>query len=53
MDGVHSATFSHENAEGFVTFDSTATSVPEIIDHLHGRTGYGATLRRQQQEAGR
>lgn len=52
MEGVHSATFSYENAEGFVTFDSTVTSVSEIIDHLDRHTGYGATPR-EEEKAGR
>lgn len=48
MEGVRSATFSYENAEGFVTFDSTVTSVSEIIDHLERGTGYAATVREQE-----
>lgn len=50
MEGVHEAAFSYEHGEGFVTFDSTETSVSEIIDHLDRSTGYAATLRRQEED---
>lgn len=50
MEGVHGAAFSYENADGFVTFDSTATSVSEIIDHLDRSTGYKATLREREDD---
>lgn len=37
LDGVRDATFSYQNAAGFVTLDSTVTHISEIIDHLDRR----------------
>lgn len=50
MEGVHEAAFSYEHGEGFVTFDSTVTSVSEIVDHLDRSTGYRATMREQEKD---
>lgn len=52
VEGVREAAFSHGRAEGFVTFDSTVTNISDIIDELDRRTGYGATVR-QEEESGR
>lgn len=43
------AAFSHERAEGFVTFDSTVTNISDIISELDRRTGYGATVREEEE----
>jgi len=45
LEGVRQASFSYERAEGFVTFDSTATTVGRIIEALDARTGYDAMVR--------
>lgn len=45
IDGVREATFSHERGEGFVTLDTTVTSVADVAAELERRTGYGTTIR--------
>lgn len=45
LEGVREASFSYEYAEGFVTFDSTVTTVARIIKELDAHTGYDATVR--------
>jgi copper chaperone CopZ len=45
IDGVTGATFSYGRAEGFVTFDTTRTSVEEIIAELERLTEFSATPR--------
>jgi copper chaperone CopZ len=45
IEGVTDAMFSYGRAEGFVTFDSTRTSVDEIVAELERMTGFSATQR--------
>ena len=45
LEGVREATFSYERSEGFVTFDTTVTTVERIIGGLRESTGYRATSR--------
>ncbi len=45
VDGVEEARFSYEAAEGFVTFDTTVTTIAEIVSELEGMTGFSATER--------
>ena len=45
VEGVHDATFSYDRAEGFVTFDTTVTSVSEIVAELERMTDFSATRR--------
>ena len=42
---MREATFSFDRSEGFVTFDSTATTVAEIIAELERLTAFDATKR--------
>jgi len=49
VEGVHDARFSYERAEGYVTFDSTATSVSEIVAELERLTDFSATRRDREQ----
>jgi hypothetical protein len=49
VDGVHDATFSYDRAEGYVTFDTTLTSVPEIVAELERMTAFSATERESDQ----
>ena len=45
MEGVREATFSHERAEGFVTFDTTKTSPEEFLAELDRMTDFSGTVR--------
>ena len=45
VEGVREATFSFDRAEGFVTFDTTMTSVAEIVAELKRMTAFSATER--------
>jgi copper chaperone CopZ len=45
VDGVSEASFSYDRAEGFVTFDSTMTSVAAIVAELERLTDFSATRR--------
>ena len=45
VEGVREATFSYDRAEGFVTFDTTTTSVVEIVSELERLTDFSATKR--------
>jgi len=45
VDGVQEASFSYERAEGFVTFDTTVTSIEEILAELDRMTDYSGTVR--------
>ncbi len=45
VEGVQEARFSYEAAEGFVTFDTAATTVAEIVSELEQMTGFSATER--------
>jgi len=45
VDGVSEASFSYDRAEGFVTFDTTMTSVTAIIAELERLTDFSATKR--------
>ena len=45
VEGVRDATFSYDRAEGFVTFDTTVTTVPEIVSELERMTDFSATER--------
>ena len=45
VDGVREATFSYDRAEGFVTFDTTMTSVASIVAELGRLTDFSATER--------
>jgi len=45
VDGVREATFSYPRAEGLVTFDTTMTSVSEIIAELERMTAFTAARR--------
>ncbi len=45
VDGVHEARFSYPEGEGFVTFDTTMTSVAEIVGELERMTDFSATER--------
>jgi len=45
VEGVREATFSYQRGEGFVTFDTTATSLNQIVGELERMTGYIATVR--------
>ena len=45
VEGVSEARFSYEAAEGFVTFDTSVTTVAEIVSELEEMTGFTATER--------
>lgn len=45
VEGVAGATFSYDRAEGFVTFDTTRTSVEQIVAELERLTEFSATPR--------
>lgn len=45
VEGVREATFSYERAEGFVTFDTTLTSLEAILAELERLTGFSGTVR--------
>ena len=45
VEGVREATFSYERGEGFVTFDTTRTSLSEISAELERLTDFTATER--------
>jgi len=45
VEGVREAVFSYGRAEGFVMFDTTATSLSEIVSELERLTGFSATQR--------
>ncbi len=45
VEGVQEARFSYEAAEGFVTFDTSVTSVAEIVTELEDMTGFSAIER--------
>lgn len=45
VEGVREATFSYAGAEGVVTFDTTATSLEEIVAELERLTDFSATRR--------
>lgn len=45
VDGVAEAGFSYERAEGFVTFDTTLTSIQEISEELERVTGFVGVAR--------
>jgi hypothetical protein len=45
VGGVREATFSYERAEGFVTFDTTLTSLEAILAELERLTGFSGTVR--------
>ncbi len=45
VEGVEEARFSYEAAEGFVTFDTTVTTVAEIVSELEEMTAFSATER--------
>ena len=40
IEGVREAVFSHERSEGFVTYDTTVTTVERILEALHDATDY-------------
>jgi len=42
---VREATFSYDRSEGFVTFDTTVTSVAKIVSELERLTAFDATER--------
>jgi len=45
VEGVSEARFSYDQAEGFVTFDTTMTSVAAIVAELERLTDFSATER--------
>ena len=45
VEGVREATFSYQRGEGFVTFDTTVTSVTEIVGELERLTGFIGAMR--------
>lgn len=45
VEGVREATFSYVRGEGVVTFDTTVTSVTEIVGELERMTGFIGTVR--------
>jgi len=45
VDGVSEAAFSYDRSEGFVTFDTTRTSLADIISELERLTDFSATER--------
>jgi len=45
VEGVREAAFSYDRAEGFVTFDTTMTSLVEIVSELERLTDFSATKR--------
>ncbi|MCH1571880.1 MAG: hypothetical protein OXU33_05560 [Gemmatimonadota bacterium] len=45
VEGVQDATFSYDRSEGFVTFDTTMTSVADIVAELERMTDFSATRR--------
>ena len=47
---MQEARFSYEAAEGFVTFDTSVTTVAEIIGVLEEMTDYSATERADEDE---
>ena len=50
VEGVEEARFSYEAADGFVTFDTTVTSVAEIVSELEQMTNFSATERADEGE---
>ena len=46
VEGVTDAEFSFEEGSGHVVFDSSATSLPAIVDELERLTGFTAAERR-------
>lgn len=49
VEGVQDATFSYDRAEGFVTFDTTMTTVSEIVAELERMTDFTAVRRAGEQ----
>jgi copper chaperone CopZ len=45
VEGVREATFSYVRGEAFVTFDTTETSLTQIVSELERMTGCIATAR--------
>ena len=45
VEGVREARFSYQAAEGFVTFDTTVTTIAEIVRELQQMTDFSATER--------
>lgn len=45
VGGVHEARFAYPEGEGFVTYDTTMTSVTEIVEELERLTDFTATER--------
>lgn len=45
VEGVREARFSYPQGEGFVTFDTTMTSLAEIVGELERMTDFSATER--------
>jgi len=45
VEGVSEASFAYDRSEGFVTFDTTMTSVAAIVAELERLTDYSATER--------
>ena len=45
VEGVQDATFSFDRAEGYVTFDTTVTSISEIVAELERMTDFSARQR--------
>ena len=43
VEGVSKAAFSFESAAGYVVFDTTRTSIDEILAELKRLTGFEAT----------
>lgn len=50
VEGVREASFSFDRAEGFVTYDTTKTSLPDIIAELERLTDFTATRRDPENE---
>ena len=45
VSGVREARFAYPRGEGFVTYDTTMTSVAEIVEELERMTDFTATER--------
>ena len=50
VEGVEEARFSYEAAGGFVTFDTSVTTLAEIVSELEQMTDFSATERADEGE---
>lgn len=52
MEGVREAEFSYPEGTGTVTFDTTLTSMSEVVAELTRATGFGATVQESGSSSG-